>query len=414
MSLPKFRAGSPERSRHVTPDTPMWGPYIPGQYPRPEHFPKFPDREFENRHRKLREVMRKEEVNCLLIAGRPAMVYVSGYCDIFSFPGYVVFPLETEPILIEAYGTHTSGAKAISYIQDIRDGGGPDVYVRIADILKERKLERGNIGICGWEYWTKVLPRQIVSVETYEHLTNKFPDAKFKFLGDIVHNLHKLKSPAEVAFTEKAAEIADMAFEEVIQRVKPGMKESELYGIMRWVEAREGADEQFHLMYGGPQSARPLTRFGCAWQSLRAMHPGDIFGGEWSVRYGHYCAQTGKPLSIGPVTEEWKALFDVGYEMFVKCANKLRPGNTLRDANRVGVQILEEADVYGNIIIHGVGIADLRIGLDEPLQKGMTIVVEPMPYSKDYMIGHFLADTFVVTDSAPRCLNKLPMAFYEV
>ena len=399
---------------HASPEIPWWGPDLPGMYPRPEHYPRLSEREYERRYKMLRDAMRKEELEALLILGRAAMSWVSGYLENTAEPGVVFFPLDGDPTLFIGHGHQTPGARALSAITDIREcmpKGLCDESVKQG--IRELRLEKAKIGIAGWNFRART-PEHIISHAFYQHLLEEFPDASFKFLPELITSLACVHSPEELRFIEKAAELCDLAMKAVIEKIKPGMRECEIWGIMRYALAREGGSEQFILLAGCPQTARPAARFGARWPSLRTIQPGDVIINEYGCRYGGYCAQTGKPLSLGEPTKEWKDLYDVGYEMYLKMADQLRPGKTLAEAAKVGDQILKEAGIYCNSVVHGIGIYNEYVNLTEPLKPGMTFVVEPMPYSKDYNIGLFLGDTFAVTEDSPKKLNKLPQQFIIV
>jgi len=147
---------------------------------------------------------------------------------------------------------------------------------------------------------------------------------------------------------------------------------------------------------------------------MRTLHTGDIITGEYSARYGGYCAQTGHPISIGPPMTEWKDLYDAGVEALYAAVEKLRPGNTIMEARAAGAKVFKKAKIYGRLAGHLMGIQVERIGPNEPLQTGMTVTLHSWPYSKDYTKGHFIGDTWQVTDGAPRKLNNFPEQFVVV
>lgn len=95
-------------------------------------------------------------------------------------------------------------------------------------------------------------------------------------------------------------------------------------------------------------------------------------------------------------------------------ADQVRAGKSMLDGMKAGYQIMSEAGIYGSSVISVIGIGNERIASDEPLKPGMTLIVEPLPYSKDYNIGFFIADTFAVTEGAPKKLNRFPQQFVVV
>jgi methionine aminopeptidase len=147
---------------------------------------------------------------------------------------------------------------------------------------------------------------------------------------------------------------------------------------------------------------------------MRTLHEGDIITGEYSARYGGYCAQTGHSISIGPPMTGWKDLYDAGVEALYAAVEKLRPGYKIMEARSAGAEVFRKAKIYGRPARHLMGIQVERIGPNEPLQTGMTVTRHSWPYSRDNTKGHFIGDTWQVTVGAPRKLNNFPEQFVVV
>ena len=399
--------------------TPWWGENLTGMYPRPEDYPRFSDSEFERRHELLREVLRREDLEGFIIAGRSAVLWVSGYFDPFTNVGYIIFPLKGEPILIENFGHHTPSAKAMSCIKNFREGWRVDVESfayqdAIVDALNDLNLGKGKLGICGWDIW-EWEPSNFLPALVKETLFENFPKAGFPVYDDLIMRLARVHSPEEAKFIKKACEMLDLMFYELIERVKPGMRECEVWGIIRNVMCREGGDEPFsQLIVGHPQSAPVGARFGANMPPMRRLNLGDIITGEYSSRYGGYCAQSGHPISLGKPTKEWKDLYDVGVEALYAAVEKLVPGNPIMVARSAGAEVFKKANVYGRLAGHLMGIQVERIGPNEPLVEGMTVTLHSWPYSKDYGKGHFIGDTWHITKNGPVKFNNFPEQFIVV
>lgn len=246
MSFRGFGAGL-----HADENVPWWGMDLPGLYPRPEHYPHFSELEFGRRHKLLRQAMVDEELDALLIAGRAAMIWVSGYYDTFGSPGYILFPKEGEATIWSVYGVHIPTVRAISVIKDIRESVPRWEYFEgVEKRIKELKLEKGKIGIAGWDLYNQIRPEFVLPYAFYQYLLKKFHEARFRFFSDLIMSLAVVHSPEELRFQEKAAEITDLVFEEIIKKIKPGMKECEIWGIIKQVENREGGDGATILLGG--------------------------------------------------------------------------------------------------------------------------------------------------------------------
>ncbi len=400
-------------------ETPWWGEDLKGMYPRAEDYPRLPDEDFERKFGQLRQVMQIEDLDCLIIAGRAATVWISGYFDPFTNVGYVIFPREGEPILIENFGHHTPTAKAISYIRNFREGWRVKLETfaydeAVVDSLNEFGIESGRVGICGWDIW-EWEPSNFMPAKVMDALKREFPKVEFPFFDDLIMRLARVHSEHEMVFVEKSADMLDKMFEELESRVKPGMLECEVWGIVKYVMYREGGDDPFsQLIVSHPQSAPVGARFGATMPPMRELKEGDIITGEYSSRFGGYCTQSGHPISLGKPMQEWVDLYDVGVEALYAAVDKLRPGNTFQEARHAGRDVYIKENVYGRLAGHLMGIQVERIGPNEPFEPGMTVALHSWPYSQDYGKGHFIGDTFQITDGAPVRLNKFPEKIIEV
>ena len=262
-------------------ETPWWGEDLKGMYPRAEDYPRLPDEDFERKFGQLRQVMQIEDLDCFIIAGRAATVWISGYFDPFTNVGYVIFPREGEPILIENFGHHTPTAKAISYIRNFREGWRVKLETfaydeAVVDSLNEFGIKSGRVGICGWDIW-EWEPSNFVPAKVMDALKREFPNVEFPFFDDLIMRLARVHSEHEMVFVEKSADMLDKMFEELEARVKPGMLECEVWGIVKYVMYREGGDDPFsQLIVSHPQSAPVGARFEELAPKLIGLDPRDV------------------------------------------------------------------------------------------------------------------------------------------
>ncbi|PSN90233.1 hypothetical protein B9P99_04955, partial [Candidatus Marsarchaeota G1 archaeon OSP_B] len=119
-------------------------------------YERFSDEEYKRRHSLLREYMKKQGYDCLIVCGGPnhwstcyGVGWLTGhYTEWHSMAVYLVFPLNAEPTLIYSMGgTHIEAVRRYSFVKDVRHSKKGKFGEVIAQILKEIGLTQGRIGI---------------------------------------------------------------------------------------------------------------------------------------------------------------------------------------------------------------------------------------------------------------------------
>ena len=91
-----------------------------------------------------------------------------------------------------------------------------------------------------------------IPASMYLSLRESLPEAKFTDAGSMLLRQRFTKSDDERRLLEKAAELNDGAYKEVLKKLKPGMKEYEVAGIIEGYHRGHGADKTFNLVFSGP------------------------------------------------------------------------------------------------------------------------------------------------------------------
>jgi len=149
---------------------------------------------------------------------------------------------------------------------------------------------------------------------------------------------------------EKSAELGDVGIKAMAERVRPGMTEGEVFGIVHEAVMRAGGEMGMIQLASASmldpdlndQRPRPVSRI---------VGDRDIINNELGIFYNGYEAQTGKPVLTGPPTAEFQEMFDVALEGYRRIAATLWPGKTSADSVAAGKFIhVTGYDVYGGYL----------------------------------------------------------------
>jgi Xaa-Pro dipeptidase len=398
-------------------------------------YPRFSKEEYRRRYENIRKMMDAMKLDCVLIIGGSAAYgrlwfnfrYVTNMIGKAEMANYCFFPKEGEPCLILRPGHSLAGAMlARTAVREIIVGD-PSVLTAIVQTIQRRGYDKGRVGIVEYDPYTSIPKNH------WDFFTAKLPQAEFVFVTKEFIALRLIKSDEEIDALEKSAELGDVGIKAMAERVKPGMTEGEIFGIVHEAVMRAGGEMGMIQLASASmldpdvndQRPRPVSRI---------VGDRDIINNELGIFYNGYEAQTGKPVLTGPPTVEFQKMFDVALEGYKRIATTLWPGKTSADSVAAGKFIHDTGyDVYGGYLQGMLGANprhEPQIGPDRlqsaedrylydaqgrlEYKAGMMFTLQMHIIDKQETRGLFLSDSFVVTPNGPKCLNKFPPQLVQV
>jgi Xaa-Pro aminopeptidase len=158
-------------------------------------------------------------------------------------------------------------------------------------------------------------------VSFFEHLRQALPGAEFPRAGDLMVQLRQIKSPAEIALMERAADINDLALHEVLKRIRVGQTEIAVAGEGEYVTRKMGADfGSATVIMSGPNTDYPAWR-----PSLRTLQPGDFVLVDLNACYEHYCNDGGITILLPGARPEQAQALQTAHRVLKEVVPALRP-----------------------------------------------------------------------------------------
>ncbi len=232
--------------------------------------------------------------------------------------------------------------------------------------------------------------------------------------GDqVIAPLRLIKDAEEINIMRKALEIAESAFESLVQTLVPGMTEKEIAWAFE-KQMREGGAESlsFHtIMASGPNSALPHATPGN--RSIREKEP-LLF--DWGARLDGYCSDTTRTIFMGAPTDLTQRIFDLVLKANRAATTAIRPGASTKAIDVIARDIIREGGYgayFGHGLGHGVGMAVHEPPRLSPLNEtrlepGMVLTVEPGIYLPG-KTGVRLENMVLVTEDGVEVMNRLPL-----
>ena len=348
------------------------------------------------RWQKIRHTLEQNGLDGILVVSdshierRGSIRYVSNWAGGASATllwHYVVFPFKGDPVAVNIKAGWIDDRRMLSF----RGAWVPESepYAEfIVGVFRDLNIDNGNIGIEG----------DFLPVPVFQRLVKELPQARFKQVN-IIHELKRVKSPAEIEAIEQDVEAVDGVFEACLGFARPGMTWNDITSELCRNLYRMGAED-----IGG----YPMPR------SNNVIKTGDSYNcyPEPQMRWG-YWMQFGRVISFGEPSKELSEAWELNVRAQDAGADKLKPGNTGSDIMKAINDSLKGRKYTGapRSSGHGIGLDILEkpyISLDEETEfaPGMLVGIHPV-FTPPNPAFEANADLFVVTKDKPRKLSRI-------
>ncbi len=253
------------------------------------------------------------------------------------------------------------------------------------------------------------------TVAAYNALKSQFPEISFLADGEldkIVAAHRSVKSPEEFAVMRRAAEIADRAFGEILNFIRPGVTEREVANeTVRLMRDYGGEGESFEtIAASGPNTSRPHAVPGG-----RQVRAGDFFTLDFGTRLEGYCSDMTRTVAVGFVTEEQRRVYETVLAAQEAGFAAIRPGAVCAEVDAAARTLIEEAGyrgAFGHALGHSLGLEihegpNFAPGDKTAAKAGMLLSVEPGIYLEG-KFGVRVEDTVWITETGFENLARSP------
>ena len=350
-----------------------------------------------NRRERLRQKLRANDLDAILISSETNVSYLTGFSgdssvllvgrdrDVILSDGRFTTQLEQECPGIEARirGTSQTMNQAV---------------VEAVGLLEIRRL--------GFE-------AVALSVADYELMRGSMPTVEMMATSDQVENLRQIKDEAEVAAVREAIEYAEKAFAMVRAELHAEATEKEVADLLEANLRRCGATGSSFpsIVAVGVRAALPHAR------PTATTRIGDdefvLF--DWGAAGRPYKSDLTRVLVTGKVTPEFEKIYRTVLAAQERGIAAIRPGVKAQEVDAEARSVIEQAG-FGRFFTHGLGhglgmdvheAPRLRKESETILEPGMIVTVEPGIYLPDWG-GVRIEDDVLVTAEGREVLTSLP------
>jgi Xaa-Pro dipeptidase len=297
----------------------------------------FTPAEYADRVARTRAAMADAGLDALLCFKQESMYWLTGY-DTFGFCFFQCLVLRADgDMALLTRSADLRQARLTSTLADIRiwvDRDGADPAVQLRDLLEAKGLRGKRLGV---EYETHGLTA--ANGRRLDAALDGFASASDASL--LVSRLRLVKSPAELSYLRRAAELADAALAAAVAHTGPSADEGVILARMHDAIFEGGGDYPGNpfIIGSGPQAL--LCRY---YAGRRKLDPVDQLTLELAGVYRQYHACLMRTLLVGEAGEPHRRMHAACVEALLTAEAALEPGAAMGEVFEAQAAVL---DRYG-------------------------------------------------------------------
>ena len=223
-----------------------------------------------------------------------------------------------------------------------------------------------------------------LSYDSVEEMKKQLPFVKLEGLKGIPEELRLIKDAGEMESIQAAAAIACRAFENILDRIHPGMTEKQVQIMLDFEMLTLGSEGNAFDTIAATGINGSLCH---AIPSDTAIQSGDLLTLDFGATINGYRSDMTRTIGFGKVKPELREMYNLVLEAQLAALDAVRPGALCGDLDKIARDILEARypGAFGHSLGHGVGLfiheqPRVATGSTTVLQPGHVITIEPGVY----------------------------------
>ncbi len=226
-------------------------------------------------------------------------------------------------------------------------------------------------------------------------------------LSKAIRDLRSVKSKEEIEKIQKAQKIAEKAFDNVLNFIKPGVTEKEIALQLDFYMLKNGAEA---LSFETIALAGKRTSLPHGVPSDAVVKDGDFVLMDYGAVFDGYHSDMTRTICVGKPSEEMKEVYEIVLKAQKEAISKICAGVKGCDMDKISRDIITKngyGDYFGHSLGHGVGVEihefpNLSPMSEYKLKENNVVTVEPGIYIPE-KFGVRIEDFVVVNKNG--CYN---------
>ena len=345
-----------------------------------------PDWEYKERVKKAAKMVADRGLDVMLVCSTESDYanarYFSGFWPLFERAGVAISATGEAALLVgpesAIFGKDRNKLDKIFVLKEFRESADP-AYPELKpdtfqDAFKAIGVKGENIKVGLGSYVECTLP-------IYNGLKDAYPKAEISVCSDIMVELRKIKSENELACIREGFRIVEIATDEVIKALKPGVTELQMVGVAQRVIYEHGAEYEGLPMYVFSEES---TRHAISRSCYRTINKGDIVQLNLSAKIDGYSPAIGLPVVMGKLEGERREIVEFCRQQHEWTCEQIKAGVVASDIAKQFLQNFKDAGYEKNYVYgpcHGTGMIEveapwMETTSDYLLEENMTFQVD--------------------------------------
>jgi Xaa-Pro dipeptidase len=355
---------------------------------------------------KAQRLMRSHGLGSILIEPGASLTYFTGVRWSRSERlTAALIPAEGETIVFTPFFEEPSVRESLAIPATIRTWMEHEDPLRlVAGALRDRKLHARPVGV-----------EETVRFFAVDGLRKALPRVEIRNAAPVTRGCRMIKSPAEIALMQKAADITVAAYRHTFSRVEKGMTPAEIGAVMNAATTALGGRPEFALVLLGEASAYPHGT-----GKPQEVKKGEVVLMDCGCTVHGYQSDISRTWVHGEANAEQRLVWNrmrKGQDIAFAAARLGAPAGSVDDAVRAQYTAWGYGPDYklpglSHRTGHGIGMeghepVNFVRGEKTPLAPGMCFSNEPGIYLPG-KFGIRLEDCLYMTASGPRWFSEPP------
>ena len=294
-------------------------------------------------------------------------------------------------------------------VRSFRSALGQSLNTQLDEVIKDLGVKR------------LAVESDYISVAKLEDLQEKTgpSGASVITVNDVVNPLREVKDDWEIRQIEQANEVNRIAFEQLLEKVRPGVTEWALAAELENQLRRHGHGSSRlafqSIVVSGPRSSLPhgeVTR--------RELQAGDLVTIDFGATWNGYCCDVTRTFCVGKADEKQREVYSAVLDAQIEAIERMQAKRRRQDCADHAMELIRQRG-FGDYMAHGAGGHGIGLEVhegpasrgDEPWEVGNVMTMEPGIYIPGWG-GVRIEDNVVIAQDGPRNITHIAKDFLEI
>ena len=253
-----------------------------------------------------------------------------------------------------------------------------------------------------------------------KEFADKYPGMRIRDISKEIAAMRMQKDENEVALIKEAIDVTDKALQNVMSRLKPGMKEYQVQADFEYTVHYEGADGMAFPTIAGSGANGTMLHYGT---NRDTCEDGTLVLLDLGAKVKGYCADITRTYPVnGKFSPRQRQVYDIVLKANREVAKAAKAGVTLGDLQKLCSDILalgcielgliEKPEEVRKYYMHGVShylgidVHDVSANRQGGLPVGAVITDEPGLYIDEWGIGIRIEDDLLIQEDGCVVLSE--------